>query len=76
MTMQETTYEGQSYIISNNASVYLVDDSTGKRRWRRVYDRELAYAIRCDYENRTAIAEIREMDEAESQAHWAQYGVL
>jgi len=76
--MNQTTYDGNNYIISESREplVYAVDDSSGRRRWLRVYDRELALAIREDSQNRQVQREIDEMDEAASQAHWAQAGYL
>ena len=74
--MIKTTYNDNNYIISNSHAVYLVSDSTGKRRWLRVYDMGLSLAIREDYENRQARHEVEKMDEAASQAHWAERGYL
>ena len=74
--MKQTTYSGHNYIISDTHNVWLVSDSTGKRRWLRVYDMGLSLAIREDYESRQARREVEEMDEAAQNAYWAQYGVL
>ena len=74
--MKQTTYSGHNYIISDTHNVWLVSDSTGKRRWLRVYDMGLSLAIREDHANRQVRYEVSEMDEAAQDAHWAERGYL
>ena len=52
--MQKTTYEGTDYLISDTHAVFRVTTVNAKRRWNRVYDAQLARAIREAHENKVA----------------------
>ena len=52
--MQKTTYEGTDYLISDTHAVFRVTTGTGKQRWSRVYNAQLAQAIREAHENKVA----------------------
>ena len=76
--MQQTTYEGTDYLISDTHAVFRVTTVNGKRRWNRVYDAQLAQAIREAHENKVAreMAAARAEDmawDADQAMHEAEY---
>ena len=76
--MTETTYDGKVYWVSDAGSrlVYLVSDAGHKRTWKRVYNRELAYAVRRQVDAQAVAQMVSELDEDADNAYWAQMGAL